>query len=134
MFKQRSQHHDTPNFATLTLLAAVPLAASEADTTGRGTGQSAATQGDMSAQFKQLDKNNDGQLSQSEAKGSSDLSSRFSAIDTDHDKKISVSEWQADQELRGAAGVSGESRDRDVTGGQSPSDTPKSGSEMNRTY
>lgn len=96
-------------FATLIFLAAVPFAAS-AET-------------DMSTQFKQLDKNNDGQISQSEAKASPDLSKRFSAVDTNHDKQISVSEWQTDQQQRGAAGVSGETRD-----------TQKSGSEMNKSY
>ena len=124
-------------FATLILLAAVPFAASAADTspsTSRGAGQSAGTQGDMSAQFKQLDKNNDGQISQSEAKGAAGLSSRFSAVDTDQDKQISAAEWQADQQQRGAAGVSGESRDRGQAGGQSPSDTPRSGSESNKAY
>lgn len=120
--------------ATLILLAAVPFAASAADTMGRSTGQSTTTQGDVSAQFKQLDKNNDGQISQSEAKGSPDLSKRFSAVDTNHDKQISASEWQADQQQRGAAGVSGETRDQNQMGGQSPTDTQKSGSEMNKSY
>ncbi|HLO63306.1 MAG TPA: hypothetical protein VK165_10150 [Azonexus sp.] len=120
-------------FATLILLAAVPFAASAADTMGRGSGQSATSSGDMSAQFKQLDKNNDGQISQSEAKGSSDLSKRFSAIDTNHDKQISSSEWQADQQQHGAAGVSGESRDQGQMGGQSPSTPQNSGSES-KTY
>ncbi|MCG2579054.1 hypothetical protein LZ012_18840 [Dechloromonas sp. XY25] len=120
--------------ATLILLAAVPFAASAADNMGRTTGQSASTQGDMS-QFKQLDKNNDGQISQSEAKASPGLSRRFSSVDTDHDKQISTAEWQTDQQQRGAAGVSGETRDQGQMGGQqSPSTPQNSGSESNRTY
>ena len=109
--------------ATLILLAAMPLAATAADTSPSTSGSSGASDSGRSAatgssavtppMFKELDKNNDGQISQAEAKRSADISSRFSALDVDKNKQISVSEWQTDEksQSRGAAGVSGESRE-----------------------
>ena len=107
--------------ATLILLAAMPLAATAADTTPTApdSGRSAATGSPAEAppMFKELDKNHDGQISQTEAKRSADISARFSAIDTDKNKQISLHEWQADEKnhARGAAGVSGESREPQTT-------------------
>lgn len=103
--------------ATLILLAAVPLAATAAETTPTApdAGRSAATGSPAATppMFKELDKNNDGMISQAEAKRSADVSARFSAIDTDKNKQISLTEWQTDEKshARGAAGVSGESRE-----------------------
>lgn len=51
--------------------------------------------GAASAQFRQLDKNEDGQISRDEAKGEADLRSHFQSIDTDHDGKLSAFEWNA---------------------------------------
>lgn len=110
-------------FATLILLAAMPLAATAAETTPATPDSGRSATGSPAAappMFKELDKNNDGQVSQAEAKRSADVSARFSAIDTDKNKQISLTEWQADEKshARGAAGVSGESRE--------PSSTPAS--------
>lgn len=120
--------------ATLILLAAMPLAATAAETTPTApdSGRSAATGSPAEAppMFKELDKNHDGQLSQAEAKRSADVSARFSAIDTDKNKQISLHEWQADEKshARGAAGVSGESRE------PSPQTTAPAKPEMNKGY
>lgn len=99
--------------ATLILLAAVPLTGITAEggstTSPSATGSSATEQPPM---FKELDKNKDGKISESEAKRSADVSARFSTLDGDKDKHVSLTEWQAGNpaEPRGAAGVSGESR------------------------
>lgn len=120
--------------ATLILLAAMPLAATAADTTpgAPDSGRSAATGSPAEAppMFKELDKNHDGQISQAEAKRSADVSARFSAIDTDKNKQISLHEWQADEKnhARGAAGVSGESRE------PSPQNTSPAKPDMNKAY
>lgn len=118
--------------ATLILLAAMPLAATAADTTpsAADSGRSAATGSSAVTppMFKELDKNNDGQISQAEAKRSADISARFSALDADKNKQISVSEWQTDEKTRGAAGVSGESRE------PSTQTTTPAKPEMNKSY
>jgi len=120
--------------ATLILIAAMPLAVSAAETTPTApdSGRSAATGSPAATppMFKELDKNNDGQISQAEAKRSADVSARFSAIDTDKNKQLSLHEWQADEKshARGAAGVSGESRDL------KPQETPKSNPDMKGGY
>ncbi|HZQ73599.1 MAG TPA: EF-hand domain-containing protein [Burkholderiales bacterium] len=43
--------------------------------------------------FNNLDKNNDGSISKSEARADKELSKNFSAADTDHDGKISRAEY-----------------------------------------
>jgi hypothetical protein len=111
--------------ATFILLAAMPLAVPAAQP-AQDTSRSGATNAPAAApsMFKELDKNNDGQISRSEAKRSADFSARFSAVDTDGNKQVSLSEWQADERARGAAGVSGESREQGSMKGQStPSGT-----------
>ena len=124
--------------ATLVLLAAMPLVVPAAENTPATTdsGRSAATGSPAAVppMFKELDKNHDGQISQTEAKRSADVSARFSAIDTDKNKRISLHEWQADEKshARGAAGVSGESRDLKPQT-TSPGDTPKSNPDMNKS-
>lgn len=130
--------------ATLILLGAVPLAGMSADT-GSSSG-STSTPGGMSgpsaqpdtsdaqtsqvpAQFRRLDKNKDGMISKDEAKRSKEVSARFDEIDTDHDGKISLSEWKAANVGTGAAGVSGESRERHPSDTSSPGmGTPGPGS------
>ena len=109
--------------ASLILLAALPLAATAAEPTA---GSKAGTP----PMFSELDTNHDGQVSQSEAKRSADISARFSALDVDKNKQISLSEWQADEKARGAAGVSGESRDPSTLKEHHSTtpETPKSGS------
>lgn len=105
-------------FATLLLLAAAPLAALAADPPpAPATGQAEAP-----PLFKGLDKNHDGQIDQTEAKRSADVTARFSTLDSNKDKRISVAEWQAGEQSksRGAAGVSGESREPGASQGQSP--------------
>ncbi|HJV93067.1 MAG TPA: EF-hand domain-containing protein [Azonexus sp.] len=120
--------------ATLILLAAMPLAATAAEPTPSvpDSGRSAATGSPAEAppMFKELDKNHDGQISQAEAKRSADISARFSAIDTNKDKQISLTEWQSDEKshARGAAGVSGESRE------PSPQTTTPAKPDMNKGY
>ena len=125
--------------ATFILLAATPLAVLAAEPsrdTSQGMGQSATSQGDEPPMFKELDKNHDGQISKSEAKRSADVTARFKELDADRDGKISVSEWQSGNKTRGAAGVSGESRESNDL--RSPSsgttgETPAPGStDMNR--
>lgn len=107
--------------ATFVLLAAMPLAATAADQGAQDRSRSGASGSSMEApsMFKELDKNHDGQISQSEAKRSADVTARFSTLDTDKNKQISVTEWQADDKSRGAAGVSGESRESSSMKGQS---------------
>ena len=129
--------------ATLILLAAAPLAATAAGPakdTSRSEGQSTTVLAETPPMFKELDRNHDGQISQSEAKRSADVSARFSALDTDKNKQISSSEWQADENARqhGAAGVSGESREPgDLKGQSAPGTTgesPKSKPDTKSTY
>lgn len=115
------------------LMAATPLAVLATDTskdmnrtTGQTTGQS-TSQTEAPPMFKELDKNRDGQISQSEAKRSADVTARFSTLDSDKDKQISVSEWQADDKTRGAAGVSGESREQGEMKQQQPSPGGRTG-------
>lgn len=118
--------------ATFILLAAMPLAAPAAQPS-QDPSRGGATNTPTAAptMFKELDKNNDGQISRSEAKRSAEFSARFSAVDTDGNKQVSLSEWQADDQARGAAGVSGESREQGSMKGQStPSGTT---GEMPRT-
>ena len=109
-------------FATILLLAAAPLAALAADPNPAP----AAGQTEAPPMFKELDKNHDGMIDQTEAKKSADVTARFSTLDSNHDKRISVSEWQAGDQSRssGAAGVTGESRDPGAPQGQSPTDKP----------
>jgi hypothetical protein len=100
--------------ATLILLAAVPLAGTAGET-GKTAGQSAtgsSSTTEAPPMFKELDKNKDGKISESEAKRSADVSARFQSLDNDSDKSISLSEWESGDPTtqRGAAGVSGESR------------------------
>ena len=109
-------------FATILLLAAAPLAALAADTNpAPATGQTEAP-----SMFKELDKNHDGLIDQTEAKKSADVTARFSTLDGNKDKRISVTEWQAGEQSKssGAAGVSGESRDTLAPKGQSTTDKP----------
>ena len=108
-------------FATILLLAAAPLAALAADPNPAP----AAGQTEAPPMFKELDKNHDGMIDQTEAKKSADVTARFSTLDSNKDKRISVSEWQAgDQSRSGAAGVSGETRDPGAPQSQSPTDKP----------
>lgn len=99
--------------ATLILLAAVPFAATAAEP---GSSASPSATGSTATEpppmFKELDKNKDGKISESEAKRSADISARFSTLDGDKDKHVSLTEWQTGNpaEPRGAAGVSGETR------------------------
>jgi hypothetical protein len=95
-------------FATILLLAAAPLAALAADPKPAP----AAGQAEAPPLFKELDKNRDGQIDQTEAKKSADVTARFSTLDANKDKRISLAEWQTGEQAKsGAAGVSGESRD-----------------------
>jgi Ca2+-binding EF-hand superfamily protein len=100
--------------ATLILLAAVPLAgtAAEGTTTTNPSATGSSSASEAPPMFKELDKNKDGKISESEAKRSADVSARFSTLDADKDKNISLTEWQTSNpaEQRGAAGVTGESR------------------------
>jgi len=48
---------------------------------------------DISSKFKQLDRNEDGLLSRSEAASDPALWSRFKSYDTDKDSKLSLSEF-----------------------------------------
>lgn len=99
--------------ATFILLAAMPLAVTAAPPAQDASrGGATNTPAAVPSMFKELDKNNDSRISQSEAKRSAEFSARFSAVDTDGDKQVSLSEWQADERARGAAGVSGESREQ----------------------
>lgn len=110
--------------ATLILLAAAPLATTAAEPakdTSQGTSQATTGQAETPPMFKELDKNHDGYISQSEAKRSADVKARFSELDSNKDKRISVSEWQSGEKDRGAAGVSGESREQGGMKGQSSS-------------
>ena len=112
-------------FATIFLLAVAPLAALAADQKPAP----APGQAEAPPMFKELDKNHDGLIDQSEAKRSADVTARFSTLDTNKDKRISVSEWQSgEQSKSGAAGVSGESREPGASQGQSS--TGKSGDAM----
>lgn len=98
--------------AAFVFLAALPLTVPAAEPAAQDPGRSGATSStEAPPMFKELDKNHDGQISQSEAKRSADITARFSTLDADKNKQISVTEWQADDKSRGAAGVSGESRD-----------------------
>ena len=109
-------------FATILLLAATPLAALAADPNPAP----AAGQAEAPPMFKELDKNHDGQIDQTEARKSADVTARFSTLDSNQDKRISVSEWQAGEQskYRGAAGVSGESREQGASQGQSTTGKP----------
>lgn len=104
-------------FATILLLAIAPLAVQAADQ------KPAATTGQAEAppMFKELDKNHDGFIDQSEAKRSADVTARFSTLDANKDKRISVVEWSTGEQSKssGAAGVSGESREQGASPGQS---------------
>lgn len=117
--------------ATFILLASMPLAvlaAEPAKEMSQGAGQTPSSQGEPSSMFKELDKNHDGQVSQSEAKRSADITARFSTLDTDSNKQISPAEWQAGDKssARGAAGVSGESREQSNIKGQTAPSTDMS--------
>lgn len=74
-------------------------------------------------QFKDLDKNLDGQISKSEARKSADLKAHFKEIDTDKNGKISLSEWQAGQDKlgqpSGAAGSKGAEKEKGSATGRS---------------
>jgi len=109
-------------FATILLLAAAPMAVLAADPKpAPAPGQSEAP-----PMFKELDKNHDGQIDQTEAKKSADVTARFSTLDSNKDKRISLTEWQAGEQSKssGAAGVSGESREPGTSQGQSTTDKP----------
>jgi hypothetical protein len=101
-------------FSTILLLAVAPLAVLAADQNPAP----AAGQAEAPPMFKELDKNHDGLIDQSEAKRSADVNARFSTLDTNKDKRISAAEWSAGEQSKssGAAGVSGESRDQSSTG------------------
>lgn len=107
-------------FATILLLAVAPLAAQAADP------KPAPGQAEAPSMFKELDKNHDGVIDQSEAKRSADVTARFSTLDANKDKRISVSEWSAGEKSKstGAAGVSGESREPGSSQGQSGTSNP----------
>lgn len=114
------------HLTALAIIGIVPLAGIAADTTSSQPGASSSTSrssaadtsGSMqpSAMFKRLDKDKDGTISKSEAKASKDLTARFEQVDTDRDGKITVSEWQAANMDAGAAGVTGESREKGSSG------------------
>lgn len=110
----------TLRLVTLALFSALPLAVFSADpgssTSNTQSGTGAAS---VPAQFRQLDRNKDGMISQTEAKRSKDLAGKFEQIDSDRDGQISVSEWQSGNISSGAAGVSGESRERSPSGMES---------------
>lgn len=120
--------------ATVALLAAMPLAATAAEPatdSKPGTGLSTPSQTEEPSLFKELDRNHNGKISRGEAKKSADVKARFSELDTNNDKQISLAEWQAGEQSRGAAGVSGESREQQhMKKGQSApgktGETPKS--------
>jgi len=118
-------------FATILLLAVAPLAALAADPKPAP----APGQAEAPPLFKELDKNHDGFINHSEAKKSADVTARFSTLDANKDGRISVSEWLVDEQskTRGAAGVSGESREPGASQGQSatkPAETTKPRSDM----
>lgn len=137
--------------ATLFILGALPLAGFAADSGGMGSSSSqsgstsgSSAQSDTSGQtgqvpadFRRLDRNKDGMISRTEAARDKNLTSRFDEIDSDHDGRISLSEWQAANQNRGAAGVSGESREQrspgmggSSTGGSSMGGSGTGGSNM----
>jgi sporulation protein YlmC with PRC-barrel domain len=68
-----------------------------------GTAAGSATAGAKS--FSELDKDNDGTLSQMEASGDANAKSNFEKLDKNNDKKLSREEWQAGQGA--AAGATG---------------------------
>lgn len=114
-----------PSVATLALLAAIPLTATAADTSADSSGGAAS----IPTQFRQLDRDKDGMISRNEAKRSKDMAGRFDQMDTDRDGQLSVSEWQSGSAASGAAGVSGESRERGASDmGTSGSGSSGSGS------
>lgn len=107
-------------FATILLLAAAPLAVLAADPNpAPAAGQEAPPL------FKELDKNHDGQIDRTEAKKSADVTARFSTLDSNKDKRISVAEWLSGEQSRGAAGMSGESRERNQSTTGKPGDAMK---------
>lgn len=118
--------------AAFILLAAMPLAVPAAEPAAQDAGRSGASSStEAPPLFKELDKNSDGQISQSEAKRSADIKARFSTLDADKNKQISLTEWQAGDKSRGAAGVSGESREpsgmkRQSTAPEKSGESPKS--------
>lgn len=109
-------------FATILLLAAAPLAVLAADPNPAP----AAGQAEAPPLFKELDKNHDGKIDRTEAKKSADVTARFSTLDSNKDKHISVAEWMTGEQSksRGAAGVSGMSREPGASPGQSTTGKP----------
>jgi hypothetical protein len=107
-------------FATILLLTSMPLAAMAADPQPTP----AAGQADAPALFKELDKNHDGQIDQAEARKSADVTARFMMLDSNKDSRISVAEWLTGEQSKskGAAGVSGASRESSTTQGQTTQD------------
>lgn len=113
-----------------------PGSSHEGGTTERGgaTTEGSATNAmppeNVSAKFKDLDKNRDGQLSRSEAKVSPELKAHFKEIDADRNGKVSLSEWQSGQDKLGApAGVAGsKGSEKARSEGMTPGGTGSGGS------
>lgn len=105
-------------FTTILLLVAAPLAVLAADTTPAST--------EAPPLFKELDKNHDGLIDQAEARKSAEVTARFQVLDSNNDKRVSVAEWLAGEQSRsrGAAGVSGESREQRAPQGATTTGKP----------
>lgn len=79
-------------FATLFILAVLPLATPRAQTPGAGEIPAVTEQ--VAPIFDQLDVDRDGFVSQDEAKRSAEVSTRFAELDKDADERISALEFK----------------------------------------
>lgn len=88
------------NFAACLLLAALPLAASAAETVPPPASRSEpaapsapAPKEQPAPLFDALDTNHDGYLTKAEAKRSAEVTARFGELDSDHDGRIDAREF-----------------------------------------
>lgn len=85
------------DFATLFLLAALPLGALSAEPTQPPAAKETATvpapKEEPAPLFKELDRNHDGYVTKEEAKRSAEVTARFNELDADRDGRIAAAEF-----------------------------------------
>lgn len=72
------------------------------------------------ASFDHMDSDQDGRISELEARNAKITRSGFDRLDTDRDGRVSFAEWEAAQRPRGAAGAKGADRPSPVWSPERP--------------